>query len=230
MFVISSVAALTALYDQHEQASVDAETLIESNSVAIRKKFDGISNMGKPDRLKYATAEIADMRKRVLATSDEKRTNLVKEIMGWERRVSKVSPLFDSPAAILTSVGTGTPEYANYREELAAAGPAEITKQAGRAILTKDKLLARAVMARVDALPRETRQKLKFSRQSLAEASVGQDFKICQDAFLRAKRLSSVAVARFRAMNSGKPMIPMNKISAALAKRKETGESELQAE
>ena len=143
--------------------------------------------------------------------------------MSSEAEIIATESMFASPVALLTREGIGTPERSRYLEQLAHSGPAEVRIFAGLAVANRDRVLGAAILSRLDSMKSEDRKAANVSRQELAEALVGDDYKNARAAIRRIKNRAREGLAANRGFMTGKGMNLRDKIGLALNRDGEEG-------
>ena len=165
-----------------------------------------------------AKREATDFRRELAATTEVERVERLKALAQMEREASGLAPMFESPVQLLSRQGLGSAERSRYTLQLATAGPRELQNYATFAQHKRDKLLAAAVVARLDTLPRNERP---FKAAEFAQSMVGDEFDATRKAFERIKSAVQRAVNANRDFERGR-MDATSRISVGLAKRSAT--------
>ena len=108
----------------------------------------------------------------VRAITQEPRDEMLRQLDALNRRAQMVTKLFPTPIQMLAVAGLGSAERSTYHAQVAHAGAAELGTLAHYAIATGNSILASAVMARLDHLPRSMAK--PFRAGQLAEAVMGE--------------------------------------------------------
>lgn len=130
----------------------------------IQTLMDGARHMAD-ERLKSLRAELLDK-------SAPHRDDMIGQMQQATERMALVERAYPSPVAMLATSGLGSAERSRYAEQLRGAGPAQVATVAAQAIMRGDRVLAAAVLDRLDQLPNKARP---FSAQELADKMVGDD-------------------------------------------------------
>lgn len=129
---------------------------------------------------------------RNLATSTEpERIERLKTLKALDSRAVQLEPLFESPVQMLGRVGLGSPERSRYQEQLASAGPRELQNHAQWALAHGDKILAAAVLSRLDALPAGQRP---LRASDFAQQVVGDELKQVREALRKVRAAAQHAI------------------------------------
>jgi hypothetical protein len=91
------------------------------------------------------------------------------------------SVYYESPAAMLLREGLGTSERSRYMDQLSHSGPAELRNFAQFAVATGNKLLAVAILNRMDRMRPNDRKALGFTRMQLASEIMSHEFESAWD-------------------------------------------------
>ena len=143
-----------------------------------------------------ATKREARAYRRTLAESSEgERRERLKALLAIDAEAGKLGPLFESPVQMLSRMGLGSPERSRYHEQLRDAGPRELQNYADWARHTGDRILAAAVLNRLDTLPTTSRP---FKAAEFATSIVGEEFQATK------KALERIRVAVQRAVNANR--------------------------
>lgn len=118
--------------------------------------------------------QVNELRREVVALSDEHRTEMLRQMAGVEQQLAAVESLCQSPQQMLTRAHTGDPKKAAYLQALKLGGPAALRTHAELAVATGDVALASACMIANDALATKQRP---FRSASLAERILGPEHK-----------------------------------------------------
>ena len=162
-----------------------------------------------------ATRELADFRSSLATTTEAERVGRLKALAKMESEANELAPMFESPVQLLSRQGLGSAERSRYTLQLATAGPRELQNYAAFARHKRDKILAAAVVARLDTLPRDERP---FKAVEFAQSMVGDEFDATRKAFERIKAATQSAINANRSFERGR-VDSTSKISMGLAKR-----------
>lgn len=195
----------------------------EAQVIGEAKKYGKVS--GEYDQATRRTVDQAtrnaalrqarEYRRTLAAESESERFDRLQAIKKLESRAIELEPLFESPVQVLSREGLGTPERSRYHEQLSAAGPRELQNYAQWAVANGDRILAAAVLSRLDALPREQRPMMAVD---FATKVVGEEYKQTRDALRRIRLATQTAINVNRAFERGRSD-PTSKIALGLAKR-----------
>ena len=117
---------------------------------------------------------------------------------------------------MLSRVGLGSPERSRYTEQLRHVGPPELENYARWAQHKGDRILAAAVLSRLDALPTKQRP---IKATEYANSLLGDEFREIETAFKRIHLATQRAINANREFERGH-VDPTAKISMGLAARK----------
>ncbi len=195
----------------------------EAQVLGVAKKYGATS--GEYDQATRRTVEQAtrnsalkqarEYRRTLAASSESERFDRLQALKKLDSRVVELEPLFESPVQVLSREGLGTPERSRYHEQLSAAGPRELQNYAQWAVANGNRILAAAVLSRLDALPREQRPMVAVE---FANKVVGEEYKQTRDAMRRIRLATQSAINVNRDFERGRPD-PTSKIALGLAKR-----------
>lgn len=200
------------------------ETQVNEREAQVLREAEQFSRMPGADSDVRRTVSIAARnnaqrearayRRRLAAGTDEERTERLKELVGIDREAIAWEPLYASPVQMLSRVGLGSPERSRYQEQLASAGPRELLNYAQWAERTGDRVLAAAVITRLDTLPTPQRP-IKATEYALR--IIGEDFGQVRDAFKRIRNATQHAINVNREFERGR-VDSKAKIGLALAR------------
>jgi len=167
---------------------------------------------------KNANAQLAELRRRLVAESESQRQGILALLPEYESRVEAARELHASPIQVLSRQGLGTAERTQYQQQLAGAGPAELASTAKLALSTGDRTLAAAVLVTAD---RDRKRYQQFDRAGFAESVVGPEVATMRRQLDElALSIKSMRVVN-RSFEQGKSNAT-DKIELGLAKRKLT--------
>ena len=118
--------------------------------------------------------------------------------------------------------GFGSEQRSRYIAQLANSGPIEVAGFAALAVNIGNKVLAAAVMSRLDGMKTRERELSGISRDQLADLLCGEDFKKAREAITIAGNRLQSAVNQNRDFERSK-VNTTAKIGEALRLRNETG-------
>jgi hypothetical protein len=164
----------------------------------------------------HVQRETRAFRRNLSQATEKERVERLKELMEMDETVAKLEPLHASPVQMLSRVGLGSPERTNYQEQLRHAGPRELENHAKWAIARGGKILAAAVLSRLDAMPTKSRP---LNTREFAEKLVGEEFERLQSAFRRTRLAAQRAINANRDFERGQ-VRGVSKIALGLAARR----------
>ena len=161
-----------------------------------------------------AKKETHQYHKTLVGSTETERYDRLKTLKAMDSRAIELEPLFQSPVQMLSRVALGSQERSRYQEQLTGAGPREVMNHANWAVAHGDKILAAAVLSRLDNLPTDKRP---IKAVEFADKMVGKDFREVRDALSRTRNAVQHAVNVNRDFERGK-VDPTAKIALALAR------------
>ncbi len=231
----SSIADLNRLASAMSSKRDRLKTLSDSIKTAIEKhrekKSQEFAQLGKVKLENGSTVdELGDTRRRALldremaafarnarSASAEERAKLMTEIRETASKIAAVAHSWTDPVALLMRQTLSDPKRATYAANLSNAGPVAVENAVRDAVITGDASLAAAALDRHDAMPKESRKLVRFSKTEIAESLVAQEW---------AKARSLIAVAEIAADEAelaeaeaeGKRTTPEQKIGLGVKK------------
>ncbi len=142
-----------------------------------------------------AKREARQYRRDLAGNTEAERTERLKQLRAIEARANSLAPLFETPVQMLSRAGLGSAERTHYHEQLRDAGPRELKNYADWALHKGDRILAAAVLSRLDKLSTESRP---FKAMDFARTLVGDEFDKTRQAIER------IRVATQRALNANR--------------------------
>jgi hypothetical protein len=118
----------------------------------------------------HAATKVVNIHRELIASSESERAAMLKGLKALADEAEAIQSVFQSPSAMLGRFALGDQKRTQYQLQLAEAGPLELTTAARTAIMTNDLILAAAVMAVVDRLPKDRRP---FAARDFAERLMG---------------------------------------------------------
>ena len=162
-----------------------------------------------------AKREARGYRRDLADGTEAERTKRLKELLAIEAKANKLAPLHESPVQMLSRMGLGSAERSRYYEQLRDAGPTELKNYAEWARYKGDRILAAAVLSRLDTLPSKSRP---FKAAEFAASIVGEEFELTKKAIERIRVATQRAVNANRNFERGR-VDAKAKISMGLARR-----------
>lgn len=154
----------------------------KDKGVSIDERNIRTDSVGGTQRRKFVEADIKAARKERLAATADERAKLGATLREAKASLDLVRDLWSSPVAVLMRVTLGSEKRATYTANLAAAGPKEVDDAMRVAVQTGDKDRAAAACVRIDAMNKESRKSLKFSKSDVAEELVAKEFNAATEA------------------------------------------------
>ncbi len=164
-----------------------------------------------------AQREARGYRRDLAEGTETERTKRLKELLAIEAKANQLAPLHESPVQMLSRMGLGSAERSRYYEQLRDAGPRELKNYADWARYKGDRILAAAVLSRVDTLPAKSRP---FKAAEFAVGIVGEEFELTKKAIERIRIAAQRAVNANRDFERGRVNTTV-RISVGLASRTE---------
>ena len=167
--------ALDRLLGTLNKQIADKRAELDLEVEASVSHLNGVANAHARQIVKQSAAVKADRDHREFAanlrkSSEETRTEMLRQLAAINQRAEVFQQLFPSPTAMLTVAGLGSNERASYQAQIANAGPAALGTLAKVAVARGDAILASAVMARLDAMPKDAKP---FNAATLAQNVMG---------------------------------------------------------
>lgn len=195
------------------------DTLDAGIAARATEAAEAMARAGFPRDQQRAGAEkaTATARAEITKNSEEARWAALRELNAAADSIASTAALWASPVTVLARHGLGTPERTNYQQQLAGAGPVELTNMAQLATATGNKVLGAALLSIIDRMPAKSRP---FSAASLADALVGEETRAMQAAVNTIRTAAQRALVRNREWERGRAS-PVDKIKLALNTPKE---------
>lgn len=182
------IGSLTQLVAEREaQALANAEKY----STLPGEHDQGARQMVQQVARNAAKREAREFHRNLAVSSEPERIERLKALRALDSRAVQLEPLFENPVQMLGRVGLGSPERSRYQEQLAGAGPRELMNHAQWALAHGDKILAAAVLSRLDALPAGQRP---LRAADFAEQVVGDELKQVRDALRKVRTAAQHAI------------------------------------
>jgi hypothetical protein len=175
----------------------------------------GVRKIVKQANRNAARREARQYHRNLVASTEGERTERLKALLAIDAEATKLGPLFESPVQMLSRMGLGSPERDRYQNQLRDAGPRELQNHAEWARYKGDRILAAAVLSRLDTLPATSRP---FKATEFATSIIGEDFQATRKAIERIRQAAQRAVNANRDFERGRTDA-VAKISMGLARR-----------
>jgi hypothetical protein len=165
-----STAFAGSIEGMHEALNTAARRF-ESESAAIVSQAGRGSSAPIADAARHITGhKLEKYRTSLLAETQRNREDMLGQLQSAYERLDLSVRATPSPVAMLGMSALGQENRQRYESQLAGAGPATVGNAAIRAVATGDLALGAAVLARLDAIPKEQRP---IQPQDLAARMVG---------------------------------------------------------
>ena len=212
---VSFVTRIKSFEDQVAEREAQAlENAAKYGQLSGEQDHD-VRQVVKQAARNQAQREAREYRGDLAAGTEAERTKRLKELLAIEAQASKLAPLFESPVQMLSRMGLGSAERSRFHEQLRGAGPRELKNYADWARFKGDRILAAAVLSRLDTLPSKNRP---FKAVEFAMAIVGEEFELTKKAIGRIRVAAQRAVNVNRDFERGR-VNTTAKISIGLARR-----------
>lgn len=142
-----------------------------------------IDELGDVKRKALLERDISSFAREKRAASEPERVKMRQEI---DTLAAKLSPMRDSwvdATALLHRMTLGDKRRVDYYATLATVGPRSLEVSLADAIATGNKALAAACLDRLDALPKNSKSMVRFSRQLAAETVMADELRQAKAAF-----------------------------------------------
>jgi len=197
-----------------EVKSVERTTVNEYNQLGSETD-PGVRRVVKQANRNATKREARTYRRTLAESSEGERRERLKTLLAIDAEAGKLAPMFESPVQMLGRMGLGSPERSRYYEQLRDAGPRELQNHAEWARYKGDRILAAAVLSRLDTLPATSRP---FKAVDFATSIVGEEFEETKKALERIRLAVQRAVNANRDFERGR-VDAVAKISMGLATR-----------
>ena len=170
------VALKKAEVEEADAMAVAIKAVWKDRGVSIDERGIRSDNFTGTQRRKFIEDDIKQARKERQAITVEERAKHVVTLREAKTNLDLVRELWPSHVAVLMRQTLGSEKRATYTQNLAAAGPTEIDSAARTAAGTGDKNLAAACCVRIDAMGKEPRKLLTYTKSDIAEEMVAKEF------------------------------------------------------
>lgn len=231
----SSVSDLNALAELATRKRDRLKVLAESTTTAIEKKRHEIevryADFGKVRDGNHVTDTVGDSKRRAAIerevskftrdarkVSDKERGTLIAELRENSEKIAAVKSSWTDPVALLSRISLSDPKRATYAANLANAGPVAVENALRDAVLNNDTALAAAALDRLDAMPKESKKLVRFSKKDVAESLVADEWTAARKYIA----ISEIAVDEAELANNeaeGKSISSQQKIGLGIKKR-----------
>ncbi|MPY73088.1 MAG: hypothetical protein GEU87_02405 [Alphaproteobacteria bacterium] len=184
------------------------------------EQFEAFTSMPRAERQRLKADHLKNFRRELVKNSSDERFAILKEIREHADNMAAVSDLYSSAVHMLVQHNLGGEARSRYYQQIAHAGPTELTTYARRAANLGDRDLAAAVAQRYDSLDSSQRKAVGFSKNDLANSICGTDFVKSSGAFAIARNRFNESLNANRAFESGKTT-GSNAVRRALDRRSE---------
>jgi len=135
-----------------------------------------IDTLGASQRKRMIDGAIRKFQKEQDAKTADERATLLDGMQDAKAALDLVRDSWQSPVGVLMRGTLGSAKRATYAANLANAGPIEVNEAIREAVTSGDKELAAACCVRIDAMSRESRQSLSFTKSDVAEVLIGDEY------------------------------------------------------
>ena len=188
---------------------------VAARKLAIASRWKNSPGLSAGDMSRFAQQETLASVREIRDVSQAELDKIIKDAGTPHAALIAQRPFYDSPVKVLARAALGDPKRTEYLQQLAYAGPAELSHMAQLAVSTSNVALASAVLSRLDAMPSKDRA---VSPQELASAMQLEDFtKVREYLKIGDARLQGILVA-IRAWNAGKAN-PLNTLALAMREK-----------
>jgi hypothetical protein len=191
---VTRIVGFEKQVDAFEVKTLERTTTNEYNQLG-GETDPGVRNVVKQANRNATKREARTYRRTLAESSDGERKERLQALLAIDAEAGKLAPLFESPVQMLSRMGLGSPERSRYHEQLSNAGPRELQNYADWARHTGDRILAAAVLSKLDTLPATSRP---FKAADFATSIVGEEFQGTR------KALERIRVAVQRAVNANR--------------------------
>ena len=171
--IVANTAKHVAEFRARKQVELSEVGVIrdESNPNAVLTT----DTLGENQRRAMLEKEVSRFSKEAHKATEKERAKLYAEVRNGMTKVNATRDSLSDPVAVLMRVTRMDPERATATAILAHSGPREVEAALQDAVLTKNKALAAAALARMDAMDKSARDSIRHSRNGVAEAVVGDE-------------------------------------------------------
>lgn len=209
---VTRIAGFEKQVEAFEVKTLERTTLNEYNQLG-GETDPGVRRVVKQANRNATKREARAYRRTLAQSSDRERRERLQTLLAIDAEAGKVAPLFESPVQLLSRMGFGSPERSRYYEQLRDAGPRELQNYADWARHEGDRIMAAAVLSRLDTLPATSRP---FKAVDFATSIVGEEFQATRKAIERVRLAVQRAVNANRDFERGR-VDATAKISMGLA-------------
>ena len=142
-----------------------------------------IDELGDVKRKTLLERDVSSFAREKRAASEPERVKLRKEINTLAAKIAPVRESWVDGPSLLHRVTLGDKRRIDFYNTLATVGPRSLEVSLADAIATGDKALAAACLDRLDALPKNSKSMVRFSRQQAAETVMAEELRQARAAF-----------------------------------------------
>ncbi|MEX0922113.1 MAG: hypothetical protein WDZ84_05005 [Rhodovibrionaceae bacterium] len=173
---------------KRDRLKVLSESIVSAIEQHTQKKKAEFAELGKTREGNLIRDELGDNRRRTMLDrevsrfsrearkiSSEERVKLVQELRDISSKLEATKAGFTDPVGLLSRRTLADPKRATYSANLASAGPVAVEDALRTAVLTGDASLAAASLNRLDAMSKDSRKLVRFSKKDVAESLVAEE-------------------------------------------------------
>lgn len=210
--MIAGITKTLETFEKRKRAEFDSLGKSRDDSGVVT------DTLGADRRKKMLADTLKNERRRVLAVGAEQRAKLADELDELRQQAHAVASLYADPVASLKLGTLGSERRGSYSRDLASAGPVEVENALRRAVLTGDKDLAAAALARLDGMAKQQRDAIPINRREVAEALAGEESIEAKAAILRTE-IAAESAAQVVAKIEGREVPSTKKVALGIKRR-----------
>lgn len=142
------------------------------------EQYDALTSLPRTQRDALKREHVSKFRLELVRNSSAERFEILKELRQHHEDTDAVSSLYSSSAHLLSRYGLGSEARSRLYNDIAPAGVSTIAGYIEHAInddSDEGKMLAAALMTKLDSMPAQDRKRLPYSRNQLADAVMGDE-------------------------------------------------------
>jgi len=219
---------LTSKRDRLRVLADAVKTAIEKHTAETEARYrdfgkvrDGnhvTDTVGDNVRRSAISREISAFTRTARKTSAEERTKLVAEVRELSNKLAAVRSSWTDPVALLSRRTLADSKRATYAANLASAGPVAVENTLRDAVITRNAALASAALDRLEAMPKDSRKLVRFSKSEVAESIVREELAKAT-AFIMVSEIATEESNLANAEADGKKTTPGDKIRIGAMKK-----------
>lgn len=218
-----SVSDISARLNEARENRDRQRKLLDALEGQAKRRRDeverSLADLPTSERTQLVTRAAGGFRGELRRNSADERLKLVREAGRLREQIIGVGEHYGSPAQLLAREGLGSERRSRLQQQVEKSGPAELASLAAYAAGTKDRELGAVLCARVaDLMPNER----PFSRQELAGALVGEEYRAVTQALMEIDRLAEETAHADTGFERGSAN-PVRALRIANMKRGEAG-------